>query len=283
MTVLGGVHHFLGPLWGAIAFILLEDRLSAITESWWLMFAPIVIVFALASPEGIQGLVFRLLGRAGLDADAAGHSAAPGAYRAVRTAARRSSIADKPIADGARPAQALRLAGGGAGHRPGGASVPAAQPDRPERRRQDDVLQHAHRHVARRARARSISTARTSRSLPVHRAHPPGPEPVVPDPQRVPQPDRVRERAHRGAGAASARHWHCGATPTRSTTSTRAPGRCWTRSDWRTVPPNRAPTCRMASSACWRSRSRWPRMQGCCCWTNRWRDWPKPIARWSAR
>ena len=64
MTVLGGVHHFLGPLWGAIAFILLEDRLSAITESWWLMFAPIVMMFALASPEGIHGLVFRLLGRA---------------------------------------------------------------------------------------------------------------------------------------------------------------------------------------------------------------------------
>ncbi len=63
MTVLGGVHHFLGPLWGAIAFILLEDRLSAITESWWLIFAPIVIVFALASPEGMQGLLFRLMGR----------------------------------------------------------------------------------------------------------------------------------------------------------------------------------------------------------------------------
>ena len=40
-----------------------EDRLSAITEGWWLMFAPIVILFALASPEGIQGLVFRLRGR----------------------------------------------------------------------------------------------------------------------------------------------------------------------------------------------------------------------------
>ena len=63
MAVLGGVHHFLGPLWGAIAFILLEDRLSAITEGWWLIFAPIVILFALASPEGIQGLVFRLRGR----------------------------------------------------------------------------------------------------------------------------------------------------------------------------------------------------------------------------
>jgi ABC-type branched-subunit amino acid transport system ATPase component/ABC-type branched-subunit amino acid transport system permease subunit len=63
MAVLGGVHHFLGPLWGAITFILLEDRLSAITESWWLIFAPIVILFALASPEGIQGLAFRLMGR----------------------------------------------------------------------------------------------------------------------------------------------------------------------------------------------------------------------------
>ncbi len=63
MTVLGGVHHFLGPLWGAIAFILMEDRLSAITESWWLIFAPVVIIFALASPEGMQGLLFRLMGR----------------------------------------------------------------------------------------------------------------------------------------------------------------------------------------------------------------------------
>jgi branched-chain amino acid transport system ATP-binding protein len=63
MTVLGGVHQFLGPLWGAIAFVLLQDRLSAITESWWLMFAPIILIFALASPEGIQGLVQRVLRR----------------------------------------------------------------------------------------------------------------------------------------------------------------------------------------------------------------------------
>lgn len=63
MTVLGGVHHFLGPLWGAIAFIVLENRLSAITENWWLVFAPILIAFALLSPEGIHGLVQRLLKR----------------------------------------------------------------------------------------------------------------------------------------------------------------------------------------------------------------------------
>ncbi|MBN3723372.1 branched-chain amino acid ABC transporter ATP-binding protein/permease [Burkholderia sp. Ac-20379] len=59
MAVLGGVHQFLGPLWGAIAFIVLEDRLSAITENWWLFFAPVIILMALLSPEGIQGFLRR--------------------------------------------------------------------------------------------------------------------------------------------------------------------------------------------------------------------------------
>ena len=63
MAVLGGVHHFLGPLWGAIAFIVLENRLSAINENWWLIFAPILIFFALLSPEGIHGLVQRIIKR----------------------------------------------------------------------------------------------------------------------------------------------------------------------------------------------------------------------------
>ena len=63
MAALGGVHHFLGPLWGAITFIVLEDRLSAITENWWLFFAPIIIAFGLLSPEGIQGIFQRVLRR----------------------------------------------------------------------------------------------------------------------------------------------------------------------------------------------------------------------------
>ncbi len=68
MTVLGGVHHFLGPLWGAILFIVLQDRLSSIGfwnigENWWLIFAPILVAFALFSPEGVQGLAQRLLRR----------------------------------------------------------------------------------------------------------------------------------------------------------------------------------------------------------------------------
>jgi branched-chain amino acid transport system ATP-binding protein len=63
MTVLGGVHQFLGPLFGAIAFTLLQDRLSTITEAWWLIFAPIIIAFALLSPEGIIGLAQRMMRR----------------------------------------------------------------------------------------------------------------------------------------------------------------------------------------------------------------------------
>lgn len=53
MTVLGGVHHFLGPLVGAIAFIILTDQLSSFIEHWWLAFAPIIVFFVLFAPEGI--------------------------------------------------------------------------------------------------------------------------------------------------------------------------------------------------------------------------------------
>jgi len=60
MTVLGGVHHFLGPLWGATIFIVLSDQLSAWIEQWWLIFAPVLIASVLISPEGIHGLLQRL-------------------------------------------------------------------------------------------------------------------------------------------------------------------------------------------------------------------------------
>jgi ABC-type branched-subunit amino acid transport system ATPase component/ABC-type branched-subunit amino acid transport system permease subunit len=55
-NVLGGIHHFLGPLWGAVTFIMLQDYLSAAIENWWLVFAPIVIILAIFSPQGLQGL-----------------------------------------------------------------------------------------------------------------------------------------------------------------------------------------------------------------------------------
>jgi ABC-type branched-subunit amino acid transport system ATPase component/ABC-type branched-subunit amino acid transport system permease subunit len=62
MTILGGMHHFLGPLWGAIIFINLEDQLSAVTEHWWLVFGAILMAVVLLSPEGLSGAVTRLWG-----------------------------------------------------------------------------------------------------------------------------------------------------------------------------------------------------------------------------
>ncbi len=62
MATLGGVQHFLGPLWGAAAFVLLEDQLSGLTENWWLMFAPIIILFAMLSPGGLHGAFQKLFG-----------------------------------------------------------------------------------------------------------------------------------------------------------------------------------------------------------------------------
>ena len=101
-------------------------------------------------------------------------------------------------------------------------------------------------------------------------AHPAGTQPVVPDPQRVPHADRVRERAHRGTGAgppraASVARRLCDGRRQRRHLVAAARGGAG-----RTAPPNPVPTYRMASNGCWRSLSRWPRTRGCCCWTSRW-------------
>ncbi len=65
MTVLGGMHHFIGAMWGAILYIVLEDQLGALLNNWWLVFAPILMLVTLAAPEGIHGLIRRLWGGKG--------------------------------------------------------------------------------------------------------------------------------------------------------------------------------------------------------------------------
>jgi ABC-type branched-subunit amino acid transport system ATPase component/ABC-type branched-subunit amino acid transport system permease subunit len=62
MTLLGGIHHFLGPLWGAIIYINLSDQLSSLTEHWWLFFGALIIAVVLLSPEGLCGVYTRLRG-----------------------------------------------------------------------------------------------------------------------------------------------------------------------------------------------------------------------------
>ena len=62
MTILGGIHYFLGPLWGSIIFISLRDQLSFYTEHWWIFFGAVLIALILLSPEGLSGIYERLRG-----------------------------------------------------------------------------------------------------------------------------------------------------------------------------------------------------------------------------
>jgi branched-chain amino acid transport system permease protein len=66
MTLLGGAGTFFGPFVGAAAFLVLEDRLSTVTESWPLFIGAIFMFFVLFLPKGIWGtLLGGLYGRQG--------------------------------------------------------------------------------------------------------------------------------------------------------------------------------------------------------------------------
>lgn len=60
MTLLGGAGTFFGPFIGAAAFLVLEDAISVVTESWPLVIGAIFMAFVLFLPKGIWGT---LLGR----------------------------------------------------------------------------------------------------------------------------------------------------------------------------------------------------------------------------
>jgi branched-chain amino acid transport system permease protein len=55
MTLLGGAGTFFGPFVGAIAFLVLEDSISVVTESWPLVIGAIFMLFVLFLPKGIWG------------------------------------------------------------------------------------------------------------------------------------------------------------------------------------------------------------------------------------
>jgi branched-chain amino acid transport system permease protein len=64
MTLLGGAGTFFGPFVGAGAFLVLEDLISARTESWPLVIGLIFMAFVLFLPRGIWGtLIGGLRGR----------------------------------------------------------------------------------------------------------------------------------------------------------------------------------------------------------------------------
>ena len=59
MVVVGGAGTLIGPIVGAVFFVVLEDQLSEVTELWPLAFGAIFIAFVMLAPEGIWGLVKR--------------------------------------------------------------------------------------------------------------------------------------------------------------------------------------------------------------------------------
>jgi branched-chain amino acid transport system permease protein len=59
MVILGGLAGPHGALLGALAFVLLEEWLSHLTEHWRLIFGPLLILCVFWMPRGIAGLLRR--------------------------------------------------------------------------------------------------------------------------------------------------------------------------------------------------------------------------------
>ena len=59
MVVLGGAGSLFGPVLGAVAFLLLEELLSALTIYWQIVFGPVLILVVLFGRGGIDGFLSR--------------------------------------------------------------------------------------------------------------------------------------------------------------------------------------------------------------------------------
>jgi len=57
MLLLGGFEHFLGPVLGAVVFILLQDFVMSLTAYWRFVFGVILAVVVIFFPRGLMGLL----------------------------------------------------------------------------------------------------------------------------------------------------------------------------------------------------------------------------------
>jgi branched-chain amino acid transport system permease protein len=57
MVILGGMGTLYGPVLGAVAFLLLEDVLSAWTVHWQVVLGPLLVVVVLYARRGLWGLL----------------------------------------------------------------------------------------------------------------------------------------------------------------------------------------------------------------------------------
>ena len=64
MLLLGGFDHFLGPLVGAVVFILLQDQVMSLTAYWRFVFGAVLAAVVIFFPRGLLGLLPRRGGAA---------------------------------------------------------------------------------------------------------------------------------------------------------------------------------------------------------------------------
>lgn len=60
MIILGGVATIIGPLVGAVVFVILETVLSAYTQHWMIVLGPVILLVALFAKRGLYGFFLAL-------------------------------------------------------------------------------------------------------------------------------------------------------------------------------------------------------------------------------
>ena len=207
MVLLGGIYSFVGPILGAAVLYLLQVFTNQYTIYWPTVLGLILLVIVLVLPDGLIGLVAarrRARGRANER-----HAAHRGPVEVVRRLRRHARRLVRP--EGGR----------------------AARHHRPQRRRQDHLLQSHHRTSAARQGRRVVRGPRPGRPAAAQdRAA--GHRPVVPAHQHLSQAHRVRERAGGADRARKASSGTCSAPAARCTA--REPRNCWSWWAWRPRP-----------------------------------------------
>ena len=137
MTLVGGgLVSFWGPVVGVFLFLIARDVIGALTNAWMLYFGLLFMAVVLFRPEGVAGAITAAWQNRSL------HSMRQQGGSALRLLVRRRAMALIEVAGVACPVRRPRRAGK---HRPCGAGGRIPRPDGAQRRRQDHLLQRAHR------------------------------------------------------------------------------------------------------------------------------------------